>query len=169
MTINTDEKLHGAAMLRLWVELGSSLPNIHFSLSTGISRNSYSLHANLPKVFGKGETLSSGIFIKVSNSRRSPWNYNFSKENQDEILSLKQKYGEVFAIFVAGNDGFPCLDFDRLKEILDQHHEDQERVSITRNHRENYRITGRDGDLERTLAPNTFPKTILEYFKNGLR
>jgi hypothetical protein len=169
LPINTEEKLHGAAVLRLWEELGSAFPNKNFSLKKGISRNSYSLHAHLPKIIGRGKFLGAGMFIKISNKRLPPWRYNFSKENQDEILHLKQTYGEVFAIFVAGNDGFACLDFDRLKEILDDHHESQEWVSVSRKHRENYRVSGNDGDLERTLPQNTFPTVIIDYFKNRLR
>ena len=168
MPINTEEKLHGAAILRLLEELGVALPNVNFSLNTGISRNSYSLHAHLPQTFGKGDSTGAGLYIKISNKRLSPWRYSFSKENQDEMLSLKQKYGEVFAIFVAGDDGFACLNFINLKQILDDHHEEHEWVSVSRKHRQNYRVAGNDGVLEKALPQKVFPNIIIEYFKNRI-
>ena len=169
MTINAEEKSHGVVALRLWEELGLKVPSLSFSISTADSRSrsSYVLKAIQPKMLGTGKELSTGLFVKVSNKRVSPWRYSFHKDHQDEILELKRTYGEVFVIFVAGTDGIVCLNFESLKQILDDHHEDQEWVALSRKLRQNYRLSGNDGAYEQTLPKNTFPSSITEYFKTA--
>ena len=168
MNINSEEQSHGVVALRLWEELGLEVSCLSFSISTAESRSrsSYVLKAIQPKMLGTGKESAAGLFIKVSNKRASPWRYSFHKEHQDEILELKQTYGEVFVIFVAGTDGIACVNFESLKQILDHHHEEQEWVALSRKLRQNYRLSGNDGAYERPLPKNTFPSLITDHFKN---
>ena len=167
MPINEEEKMHGAAILRLLEELGNVLPVINFSLRTGESRNCYHLLGQRPANLGKGKQITIGLFIKISTSRRSPWGYSFRKDHQDEILNLKEKFGECFTVFVTGNDGFAALSFTELKEILDEEHEAQEWVSVSRKTKQGYRVTGNNGLREKVLAQNAFPKSIVNFFKDA--
>ena len=169
MAINEETRMHGAAVLVLFEELGKALPEINFTLKTGASRNCYILEAIRPSVLGKGKRLAIGLYIKTSQKRRGPWRYNYLKEHQDEILDLKQKFGETFNIFVNGNDGFACVSFSDLKQLLDDHHEDQEWVALSRKPREGYRISGNDGEREKVLRKNNFPNAILSYFEDQLK
>ena len=168
MSINPEEQSHGVVALRLWEELGINLPSLSFSISTmgSRSRSSYILKAIQPKMLGTGKEVSAGLFIKVSNKRASPWRYSFHKDHQDEILDIHQQHGEVFIILVAGTDGIACVNFESLKQILDDHHEEQEWVSLSRKLRQNYRLAGNDGSYERPLPKNTFPRLITDHFKN---
>ena len=145
MSINEEVKSHGYVMLQIWEALSSKVPNANFNISTGDSRSAYILSANVPAILGKGKKTSAGVFVKISNKRASPWRYSFVKEHQDEILQMKELHDEVFVAFVNGTDGVACLDFDGLKQILDEHHEEQECVSVSRKLRENYRVAGNDG------------------------
>ena len=167
MPIKTEDQIHGAAILMLFEALGQALPNIKFSLQTGNSRNCYIVEGIQPSVLGKGKTAASGLYVKMSNARRSPWRYTFSREHQDEILALNQKHGEAFTVFANGLDGFACLSFAELKEILDDVHEDQEWVAVSRKPRQAYRISGNDGRRETALAQNAFPKSIVAYFQKA--
>ena len=169
MAINEETRMHGAAVLVLFEELGKALPEINFTLKTGASRNCYILEAIRPSVLGKGKRLACGLYIKTSQKRRGPWRYNYLKEHQDEILDLKQKFGETFNIFVNGNDGFACVSFSDLKHLLDNHHEDQEWVALSRKPRQGYRISGNDGERETVLRKNNFPNAILSYFEDQLK
>jgi len=171
MNINAEEQSHGVVALRLWEELGLNLPSLSFSISTAESRSrsSYILRSIQPKMLGTGKEATAGLFIKVSNKRASPWRYSFHKDHQDEILAMHQKYGEVFVVFVAGTDGIACVNFDSLKQILDDHHEEQEWVSLSRKLRQNYRLAGNDGSYERPLPKNTFPRLITDHFKEVYR
>ena len=165
MSINTEEKLHGAAMLRLFEALGKDVRDLSFSLKRGDSRNAYTIEAIKPSLLGKGQLISCGIYLKSSGKRLSPWRYNFLRQHQEEIQSMKEKFGEVFAIFVNGTDGIACLNYSELKEVLDQHHEEQEWVSVSRKPKQAYRVSGNDGDFSRALNMNNYPAVICDYFR----
>jgi hypothetical protein len=168
MPINIETQLHGAAILVLFENLGDELPDISFTLKTGTHRNSYIVEALRPSVLGKGKRLSCGLYLKTSQKRRSPWRYSYLMQHQDEISEMRQKFGEVFNVYVNGNDGFSCIDFSDLKQLLDEHHEEQEWVAVTRKPREGYRISGTDGVRETPLRKNNFPSAITDYFKKHL-
>ena len=168
MSINNSEKYYGVVLLRVLKQLGESIPNTNFSLKTGQSLSSFSIHGVLPRTFGKGTKSSIGLFIKISNARRTPWGYSFDKAHQDEIQQLKETHDQVFIAFVAGNDGIACIDFHQLKELLDHNHEEQEWVRVSRKLHQNYRIKGNDGSLERPLPRNSFPMNIVSFFKEQL-
>jgi hypothetical protein len=169
MSINEEVKSHGYVMLQIWEALSSKVPNANFNISTGDSRSAYILSANVPAILGKGKKTSAGVFVKISNKRASPWRYSFIKEHQDEILQMKEQHDEVFVAFVNGTDGVACLDFDGLKQILDEHHEEQEWVSVSRKLRENYRVAGNDGKYERPLPKNNFPNIVVDYFEKQFK
>ncbi|MDD3807317.1 MAG: hypothetical protein PHE86_04680, partial [Candidatus Marinimicrobia bacterium] len=71
-----------------------------------------------------------GIYVKYSSKRLSPWRFSFKREHQDEILEMKNNFGEVFTIFVCNDDGIVCLDFNELKQILDYAHKENEWVCL---------------------------------------
>jgi len=166
--INVQTQMHGAAILVLFEELGKNIPEINFSLKTGDSNSCYIIEAIRPSVLGKGKRLSCGLYIKTASARRSPCRYNYLKQHQDEIAHLKELHGEVFNVYVNGEDGFACVDFDFLKTLLDEVHEEQEWVAISRKPRQAYRISGNDGRDESLLQKNNFPNLIVEYFKRNL-
>jgi len=168
MSINAEIQLHGAAILVLFEELGKSIPKMNFTLKTGISRNSYAIEAIIPAMLGKGKRVTCGLYIKTSQKRRGPWRFNYHREQQDEILNLRKEHGEVFNVYVNGTDGFACVSFKELKELLDENHEDQEWIAISRKPREAYRISGNDGQRENALRKNNFPNAIVDYFKEKI-
>ena len=176
MSIGLEEKLHGVAVLRLLEELSIEFPEARFSLRTGISRSSYVLRGRLLKekrhlLLGAKQTViefSTGLFIKHSTKRASPWSYNFIREHQDEVQALHTEHGQVFLIFVNGDDGIACVNYEQLKDVLDENYEEQEWVRVFRKPKQNYRISGNDGKLEKPLPRNSFPKVITEFFEELL-
>jgi hypothetical protein len=176
MVIGQEEKQHGVAILRLLEEISGQFSEARFGLLTGSGRSSYAIQGRLIKqkrhllISSRKVAVefSTGLFIKTSVKRLSPWRYSFTKDHQDEILKLKKKYGQVFLIFVNGDDGIACISFEKLKEVLDDNHEESEWVSVSRKPRETYRISGTDGKMEKTLPKNSFPKVISEYFDDLL-
>jgi hypothetical protein len=161
MPITTTEKAHGAAILRLLENLGASLPGKYFSIETGQSHSAYLLTGFDPKT---SLLVQTGIFLKISNSRRTPWRYSFQRLHQEELLIFKNKCGEAFTVFANGDDGFACVNFSSLKTILDHNHEDVEWVSVSRKPNSAYRIAGNDGELDHPVPMNSFPILIVEYF-----
>jgi len=104
-----------------------------------------------------------GIYIKYSSKRLSPWRFSFQKRHQDEILDLKNKFGEVFVLLVCNDDGIVALKFDELKHILNEVHDNVEWISVRRGRREMYSVQGSDGKLEFKMAKNDYAKRILEF------
>ena len=168
MSISNEEKFHGVVLRRLWSALSTELPSAHFHLDNGLSRSSYTLNGIVPSHFGKGRKASAGLFIKYATDRASPWSYSFHKTHQDEMRELYKVSGELFVAFVAGDDGIACVNYAMLKSLLDEVHEEQEWVRVSRKPRQNYRISGTDGGLERPLARNSFPTITVEYFRDLL-
>ena len=54
-------------------------------------------------------------------------------------------------------------------ESVNDHFDDTEWISVTRKLRENYRVSGKDGKLDRALPKNAFPRSIIEYIKQNLK
>ena len=157
MAIINEEKIHGVVFLKILKEIDKRNLDIKVSLFKGVSSSSYILSSN-------HKTL--GLFIKYSTKRRSPWRYSFHKEHQEEINMLNIDYKNTFVIFVNGDDGILSLSYSELKNILDENYEDQEWVAISRKPRELYRISGKDGKINRPISSSKFPDGILEYLSN---
>ena len=58
---------------------------------------------------------------------------------------------QTFVLFLNGEDGVACIDYEQLKEILDDNFEDVEGIRIKRPLRGNYHLSGRDGKLSKTI------------------
>ncbi|MDA9345919.1 hypothetical protein N9R01_00890 [Porticoccaceae bacterium] len=167
MSISNAEKYYGAVILRVLEKLGEVIPRASFSITKGDSQSSFAVHGLDASLLGKGKKSSIGLFIKLSYKRRSPWRYNFDETHQNEIEKLKKQYGQVFIAFVAEDDGIACINFNQLKLILDHNHEEQEWVSVSRKLRQNYRVKGNDGSLDRPLPRNSFPDNVVTYFDDA--
>jgi len=139
------EKYHGAVFARLFHE---SSQKVAIELYPSKSNSSYIINNKL------------GIYIKHSTKRLSPWSFTFTKIHQDEILKIKNKYGEVFTVLVCHNDGIVCLSFEELKLVLDHHHEETEWVRISRGPRQKYTVAGKNGKLKFKIGENEFPEKI---------
>lgn len=161
--LTLEDKLRGAAVLELLVSIGSEY---RFNLEEEDARGSFRLHIETRGLLSKKRTF--GLFMKSSNKRRSPWAYSFHLDHQQEVLRLKQNYDQVFVLFLNGDDGVACLDYESLKEVLDENFEEQENVTISRKPRESYRVSGRDGKLGRPLARNSFPGVINEWLSKQI-
>jgi len=168
MPITQEEFSHGAALLSLMETLGEQLPNNYFSIKDLGQRNFYTITSKKASYFNMSKEVGAGLIIKSSAKRRTPWRYNFHKTHQEEMRSLFREYGQVFVLFVAGEDGIACLDYLSLGEILDDNFEEQEWVSVKRKSGEYYRIAGYDGVREKGLAQNQFPQSIVDYFQKVL-
>ncbi len=147
--ISEFEFYHGAALSRL----------LHGGKKLEVS--TYSSSGNASYVLN-GAT---GIFIKHSKKRMSPWRFTFKKEHQDEIRELKSSFGEVFLLLICHSDGIVALNYDELKELLNEFHDEYEWISLGRNRRQEYEVKGSDGKLKWKIAKNEFPSKIYEYLQ----
>ena len=78
---------------------------------------------------------------------------------------MKTSLGETFIAFVAGNDGICCVSFGELKTLLDEVHEEQEWVAVSRKHNENFRIRGKDGEEPLVVSRTSYPKKVVDFMR----
>ena len=104
-----------------------------------------------------------GLYIKYSSKRMSPWRFTFLKEHQDEILDMKTKLVDVFTLLICNDDGVAFLDFNELKQVLNQEHNPLEWISVARGPREKYEVKGQDGKLRLKIGNCDFPLKLFKY------
>ena len=141
------ERYHGLVLSRL---LHNSKNQISIEVYPSKYNSSYIVNEN------------TGLYIKYSKKRLSPWRFSFLKEHQDEIYQMKKLLKNVFIIFVCHNDGIAALSHDELKMILDEEHEEIEWVAIKRRRREKYSVSGHDGKLKFKIGESDFPGKIFK-------
>lgn len=142
------EKYHGAVLCRL-----CSGPSPPLSIAR------FSKQSNAAYVLNN----CCGLYIKHSGARLSPWSFTFRREHQDEILKLNESYGEVFVVLVCHDDGAVVLNFQELKEIMDEDHQATEWISVQRRPGRMYTVKGKDGRLKFKPKKSDLPEKILEY------
>ena len=81
--------------------------------------------------------------------------YNFQKNN--EIVQV------IDNIYI-GNYSSST----NKKLLLDNHFDSSEWIAVSRKLRENYRVSGKNGKLNRALPKNDFPKRIIDYINSNL-
>ena len=105
---------------------------------------------------------STGVYIKHSHKRLTPWHFTLSKTHQDEIFQMRGQLQEVFLLLVCGEDGIVALSYDELKEVLDEIYKPTEWISVARNKRKEYTVKGSDGVLSYKVSKHDFPRKIIE-------
>ena len=160
MPISTENMLHGAALLTLLESLDTLDEEISYRLSNGETKSCYKLSLSNEKNI---DSLKIGLFLKRSRKRISPWRYTFSKDNQHEIERLLNETNYLFVLLITDQEGVAVIDYPMLKMLLDDHFEESESISVSRKLRENYRVSGTDGKLNKALPKNSFPRSITEY------
>jgi len=146
MAIATANFHYGIALYQL-LRIGKSL-NIN-SFPTA-SDNSYTINNKI------------GIHIRYSSKTRSPWIFNFTKQNQEELRIMQEMHQHTFVIFVCGKDGITCIEYFELKKLLDEFYEDLEWIKLARLSGQSYTTTGKDGKLGYKLRASDYPKKIME-------
>ena len=157
MYINDQDVYQGVAILKIIKETQEKNNNFKLTFQLGTSKNSF-LVSRIDKI-----NKIVGIYVKYTKKPRSPWNFNFKLNHQEEIDILKEVCGEVLVLFVCHYDGIVCMNYDELKVVLDNNFEDEEGVSIKRKLSGNYWVKGRDGDLKKSITRNDYMKKIENY------
>ena len=165
MSLSTEDMLHGAAILSLISSMEDLDKEITYKISKGETKSCYELlirHSN------NINSLNIGLYIKRSRKRLSPWRYTFSHENQHEIERLLDKNDHLFLLLITDQEGVAVIDYSTLKLLLDNHFDSSEWIAVSRKLRENYRVSGKNGKLNRALPKNDFPKRIIDYINSNL-
>ena len=166
MSLSTEDMLVGASLLSLIDSLDELSENISYRFSRGEKRSCYLLSIQ-DRI--NNHNLKIGLYIKRSRKRLSPWRYTFTKDHQHEIEDLLNSTDYLFLLLITDQEGVAIIDHPTLKQLLDDHFDETEWISVTRKLRENYRVSGKDGKLDRALPKNAFPRLIIEYIEQNLK
>ncbi len=140
------EFFHGAALIRI----------IHDNISDSIKKytnnnSSYAINSE------------TGIYIKYSQSRMSPWNFSFSDVHVNEIKDMKNNFGEVYIVLVCNHNGICCLNFEEFSAVISIENKNFPKwIKASRMKGEKYFISGSDGELKHKIGDSDFPKKIYD-------
>ena len=164
MTINSTQKYQGYVLTSIATAL-AKFPGLSLRTISGKDRSAFSVECSLS---GAESPFVIGVYIKISNARRSPWKYTFQRKHQEAVEMLNGVSDRTYVVFVNDDDGVACVDYDGLKELLDDHFEDTEWVSVSRKLNESYRLSGKDGLLSGKTKRSAFPGTIVDAVSQAL-
>ena len=103
----------------------------------------------------------SGIYLKYSQKRLSPWSFTFSEEHVREIEDMNERLGKVFVGLVCNEDGICCLDWQEFATVISTESTMYPKwISVSRMKGEKYSVWGRDGKLKHKIGNNDFPRKI---------
>ena len=103
-----------------------------------------------------------GLYLKYSTKKISPWRFSFTKEHQEEMKIMRDLLENIYLVLICGKDGIACIEYEELKQVLDEYYEEVEWVSASRLKREQYSIKGSNGKLDFKIADTDYPKKIFE-------
>ena len=103
---------------------------------------------------------TSGIYIKYSTKRLSPWRFSFQKRHHETILKMKRDLENVFVVLVCNDDGAVVLTFDEFQQVARSDGGIGQWISAARNRRQMYLIKGSDGKLAFKVGRDAFAEKI---------
>ena len=103
-----------------------------------------------------------GLYLKYSTKKISPWRFSFTKEHQEEMKIMRDLLENIYLVLICGKDGIACIEYEELKQVLDEYYEEVEWVSASRLKREQYLIKGSNGKLDFKIADTDYPRKIFE-------
>lgn len=103
-----------------------------------------------------------GLYLKYSTKKISPWRFSFTREHQEEMKIMRDLLENIYLILICGKDGIACIEYEELKQVLDEYYEEVEWVSASRLKREQYSIKGSNGKLDFKIADTDYPRKIFE-------
>ena len=165
MAINPQDRIHGACISEIVLGLSTAAPSVRVNVTAGADRSTYLFDCF---EINTQRTCQFGLYVKYSRKRLSPWTYSYDQDHQQELKNIAKTTGDAFSVFINGEDGYACVDYQELRELLDDHFDEIEWVRVQRKLRESYRISGTDGARERPLAQAAFPQKIVDYVSGKL-
>ena len=105
----------------------------------------------------------SGIYLKHSTKRISPWQFTFLPEHLNEIASIKNEIKSLFLVLICNDDGICCLNFQEIAQLILVGNMDQTKsIRVSRSLHEKYAVSGTDGKLKHKIGNSDFPRKVLE-------
>jgi hypothetical protein len=104
----------------------------------------------------------SGIYLKQSTKRISPWQFTFLSDHLNEIVSIERETKALFLVLICNNNGICCLDYQEIAQLILVGNMDQTKsIRVSRSTHEKYAVSGTDGKLKYKIGNSDFPRKVL--------
>jgi len=100
------------------------------------------------------------LYIKFCRNRKGPWSFTFHRDHQIHYQKVADEYGDCILALVCGKDGIVALNFAQVREVLDDHFEEQEGISVRRKLNHMYSIGGSNGRLSSKIARDSLMQQV---------
>lgn len=107
---------------------------------------------------------TTGLLIKHSSKRLSPWIFSFTEDNLIELELLSELSKITFVALVCGWDGFLILSEDELRNLAKKNSKSSLSIHVQRRKHKMYEIGGRN-KLNRK-AKKGFPQNFVQHIEN---
>lgn len=131
------EFFHGVVFSRLF---HATETTVTVRRCKGLSNSAYVINGN------------TGLYIKYSASRLTPWQFCFNKAHLNEVLLMKRKLNHIAVALVCGEDGMAVLTFNEFINVLGEIFQDAGWITVSRRKREKYCVKGSAADLKYKVA-----------------
>lgn len=96
---------------------------------------------------------SIALYIKFSRKRLTPWQFTFSDEHFNSIITLSNQFSKVYIVFVCNDDGICCISLEEfLFNIVNIEENSTKSILISRAKNEQYGVSGTDGKLKYKIS-----------------
>lgn len=143
-----------------------TIPDYHFyhglALSVLISRNAFTGLSRITDI-GPAYAVNNmiGLYIKHASNNRSPWQFTFHPDHQEEIRKLFDRYhNRTFLALVCGNAGICLLKFGQYSAILNPDYTTQKPMLLRRPRGGGFHVSGPAGEYRRVIPLNRFPEGL---------
>ena len=108
---------------------------------------------------------ATGVYIKYSSKRLSPWAFSFTLEQMHELEKLTLRtQGSAWIAFVCGQDGVACIEVGEFASVTEANAGGVASLRITRQRNALYRVSGNSGTLGRAI-PKGVDKIVHAAFR----
>lgn len=138
---------HGGALVKLAEH--ASFTSINKPPNVA-SRSSYLVNHN------------TALYIKHSTAGQNDWRFTFAPEHQEEICRLAEQFGDrTYIVLVCSN--LVCLvHYDEYVACIDSDDSATNWLNVYRPDGGGFRLRGSQGELNRVIPLNGFPRKIFE-------
>lgn len=99
------------------------------------------------------------VFLKYSTKSRSPWRFNFTEAEYARLNEASSSGGRVVVAMVCGGDGVCALTWESVEQIFGNV---AGWISVRRKFNESYGVSGPNGNLQRKVQLQQWPKIVFE-------
>lgn len=143
-----------------------TIADYHFyhgaALSVLVSRNEFTGLSRITDL-GPAYAINNmiGLYVKHASNKRSPWQFTFHPDHQNEIRQLFDRFHErTFVAFVCGDTGICLLSYGQYSATLQEDFTTQKPLNVRRPRGHGFRVSGQGGSLRNIIPLNRFPEGL---------